>query len=109
MTNRGTSDSASRATIREMARKIVGLEKKVNGLQRPRLTSATSIENASIGSYGGDGALMAILGRQWDGANGISVVNGNPPPTPNTPTLEVVPTGIMATLDGGFLDSEYTV
>lgn len=94
--------------VRKLAAVIARLESRVNALSGGRL-GRSSIEDAAIDEYDENGQLVSVIGKQWDGAHGVTVVSGPTPPVPGGLTLASRPTGVLARWDGTWAASATTV
>lgn len=122
--------TAPAPSIYELAIEIAKLKRAVAGLGSPQLAHS-SLHDGSVETYetvtdddglpveGDDGnvtdQLTSVIGRQFDGASGITVVAGPLPPAPAAPTLTPVPGGVELTWDGtwdgdptGFAPTDWT-
>lgn len=93
----------SEAAYRELGKKISTLNKRVNGLSKPQLGNS-SLEDSAVNEYDLDGQIVSIIGKQYDGTHGVTVVSGPTPPTPSAPILRAVDGGIAVRWDGLWAD-----
>lgn len=73
--------------IDRLARELAVLKGQVKGLSRTPQLAYSSIENGSVDEYDGDGTLVSVIGKQYDGTHGAVVVSGPVPPAPNAPLV----------------------
>ncbi|WGH21368.1 minor tail protein [Arthrobacter phage Emotion] len=75
-------------TARKVARDLIRLDKRVSALSRtPQLASSSIEDGGAIESYDSDGTLAAVIGKQFDGGQGVVVTTGPTPPTPTAPAV----------------------
>ncbi|WP_399554166.1 hypothetical protein OG582_40270 (plasmid) [Streptomyces anulatus] len=90
--------------LAQLARIIVGLERRMEKVEAQSRLKSASIDDAAIVVRDGTGALRGIVGQQGDGTTAVTVVNGAPPPAPSTPTAAPALGGVSAGWDGLFAD-----
>lgn len=88
-------------TIDKLARRLNAIETTIKGYNTPQLSSS-SIEDGSIDEYD-SGALVGIIGRQYDGTHNHTVVNGPIPPTPGPAVVEGKSGMALVTWAGDFI------
>lgn len=89
--------------IQKLARRLRGVERLAfKAATQPQL-AYSSIEDGAIQSVE-DGSLKAIIGKQFDGTQVISVFNGPVPPTPSAPGAVAALEGAILSWDGSFTD-----
>lgn len=96
-----------RSELRKVARDIARDDRRLSALARTPQLADSSLEDGSVDVYDADGNLAAVIGKQWDGAQGVASLTGPTPPTPVAPivtggveTLTVRWTGTFGDLDG---------
>lgn len=94
---------AANSSLRELAKQIAHLDKRVRAIGSGTQLAYSSIEDGALQGYNADGAKTMIIGKQWDGTYAPIVQNG---PIPPTPTLAIIENGIASFTvqwDGGFV------
>ena len=89
--------------LRKFAQRLRNVEKLAfRAATQPQLGNS-SIEDGALQSVV-DGSLKVIVGKQYDGTQGVTVVNGPIPPTPTAPICVPALEGIRVRWDGLFAD-----
>lgn len=89
--------------IQRLARRIRSVEKLAfRAATQPQL-AYSSIEDGAIQSVE-DGTLKAIIGKQFDGTQAVTILNGPIPPTPSAPGAVAALEGAVLSWDGTFAD-----
>lgn len=91
------------AALRELARQVKSLDRRVRGMGSPQLANS-AIENGAVRAYEGASQTMQI-GRQWDGTYASTISNGPVPPTPTAPVVTDGIGGFVAAWDGQFANA----
>lgn len=86
-----------------LARQLEEVRGQVRALASTPQLAYSSIENGSVDEYDGEGNLVQIIGRQWDGTHGAYPVTGPVPPRPTAPVL-TGGLGLTIGWDGTFAD-----
>jgi hypothetical protein len=88
--------------LRELARKLSQLDRRVRSIGSTGQLAHSSIEDGAVQAYNRSGQQVMLIGKQWDGTYAPSVTNGPVPPTPSTPIVTDGTEGISVRWDGGF-------
>lgn len=100
---------ASTVAIRELARRVAGVERELANFATTPQLSSSSIENGGSlvvnTGTGADSKEVLQIGGQFDGDFTANPLVGAPPPQPTAPILTATPGGLVARWDGEFLDS----
>ncbi len=89
--------------IDRMARDLIALETRLQGMEMQPQLAYSSLEDGAINEYNLIGQIVQIIGKQYDGTHGSVAVSGPKPPTPTTPTLEPYAGGLQMRWDGTFI------
>ena len=87
-----------------LAAKVARLDTLVRGLATGPQMGYSSLEDARIEEYDGNGQLVSIVGKQPDGTHGAVVVSGPNPPRPSAPLASGGPGLLNFGWDGNFAD-----
>jgi len=93
-----------RTELRKVARKIASDDRRLSALARAPQLADSSVEDGAVDFYDADGNLAAVIGKQWDGAQGVAVMTGPTPPTPTAPILGAGINSLTVRWDGVFGD-----
>lgn len=89
--------------IQRLAQRLNNVEAQLLGFSRSPQLAHSSIEDGALQEYDGEGRLVSIVGKQYDGTHGAVVVSGPVPPTPTAPVL-TGGLGLTGGWDGVFVD-----
>lgn len=90
----------SSAAVSELAIQLADIQARLND-RTPQLSSS-SIEDGALLEMDGDGNLVQIIGKQFDGTHGAATVGGPKPPRPSQPICEGGPLLLTISWDGFF-------
>lgn len=94
-------DPATAGMIRNLARKIDNLERRVRDQARASQASMRSLEEGDAQElYDEEGELRGVVGQLEDGGYGVEVFGGSELPPPSTPLVAQFPGGATITWDG---------
>lgn len=92
--------------LRDEARWLIGeigdAKRLAKAVGKPQLANS-AIEAGRIEEYDAEGALMQIVGEQYDGTHAPVTVNGPVPPEPVPPVITVGASGVEARWSGKFV------
>lgn len=92
--------------LRDEARWLIGeigdAKRLAKAVGKPQLANS-AIEAGRIEEYDADGALMQIVGEQYDGTHAPVTVNGPVPPEPVAPVITVGASGVEGRWSGKFV------
>lgn len=91
-------------SVDRIARELLALRRDLRKVQTQPQLAYSSVEGGYLQWNTDDGSASIVAGQQFDGTNGVAVLNGPVPPTPTAPTA--TPTYFAATVnwDGLFAD-----
>ena len=95
----------SRVQAQRFAKVLDEMDRRIKALERAAQAGHTSIEAGALDIYDEDGLLRGSVGVQPDGTVAVVPVNSAPPPTPTSPVLEPVLSGLLVAWDGGWADA----
>jgi hypothetical protein len=95
-------------SIDKLAEEVVGLKRMIrDAASKPQL-GTSSIENGgALQDRGPDGTTYQFIGRQFDGTNTVTQMNGPVPPAPTFPGASPMFGGMNVSWDGMFEDGAF--
>lgn len=88
-----------------LARRLSRLEKQIKQRKLPTL-GYSSIDDGAMTSVDDDGIIRMIIGKQSDGTQAVTVLNGPTPPAPSAPIVTSLPGILRIRWDGLYSDPE---
>lgn len=94
-------DPITAGVVRDLARKVNGLEDRVRSLARGSQARHRSVEGGAQTIFDAEtDELRAVVGELEDGSYGVTTYGGAAPPAPSVPLVSQIPGGVTITWDG---------
>lgn len=94
------------AELRRVVSTLIGIQQRVALIEKGQRTTQlaqSSIEDGAITIRDAEGLPRGYYGMQPDGTAGVRIVNGPPPPRPNTPEMVGIMDGVLIRWNGTFI------
>lgn len=96
-------DPGAMKSVRDFASILADLETRIRRMERTASLARSSIVDGAVYAYDGEAPTM-VVGAQFDGTNGASVLTGPVPPGPSAPIVTSSPGGLTVKWDGFYGD-----